>query len=199
MIWNLLQILINLALAWNALLLWPMLFSCGQVSKYSRVPRTLSRFWNPNLLGAIQGTDNFLGHPSRLVPPLALLVDQVSHHLIIFLLEKIGCALFQPSSRARCWSWFASSFLPFLLIPTLIELVAFLMAWVASYGCILLKLLHHLGTVMLTRFFLALVPFHCFWVLSSPSWPFPLLTWAYHFLEQWDHHMFLQQLLENRP
>ena len=46
---------------------------------------------NPNLLRAIHGMNNILGHPNGTVPTLFLLPNLVSNHLAIcFLLDHIG-------------------------------------------------------------------------------------------------------------
>ncbi|PVH34345.1 hypothetical protein PAHAL_8G200100 [Panicum hallii] len=102
-------------------------FFCSQVSKSSRVPWILSCLWN--LLGALHGRNDFLGHPNRLAPPIALLVH-VSQHLIFFLLEEIGCALFLVNLQVRLGVGvdFLLVFFSFLFILALIGLVAFLMA-----------------------------------------------------------------------
>ncbi|PVH34137.1 hypothetical protein PAHAL_8G154400 [Panicum hallii] len=105
-------------------------FFCSQVSKSSRVPWTLSRLWNPNLLGALHGRNDFHGHPNKLVPCLALLVDHVSHHHVFFLLEELECALFLVNFQARLGVGvdFLLIFFPFLFVFALIGLVVFLMA-----------------------------------------------------------------------
>jgi hypothetical protein len=62
-----------------------------------------------------------------LIPPLALLVHNVSHHLIFFLLEEIGCALFLVNLQVRLGVGvdFLLIFFPFLFVLALIGLVAF--------------------------------------------------------------------------
>ena len=124
--------------------------------------------WNPNLLRPLHVGDDFLGHPNGLVPTMRRLhlPNLACDHLAIcLLLDDIGVALdlvlavglgvdegalddgIHPLS-------FALSHL--LELRTLVELVPFFMTLVASHGFTLLKLLHHVITVILRRLDLSL-------------------------------------------
>ena len=113
--------------------------------------------------------DDVLGHPNRVVPTPFLLPNLVSNHLAIGLLfDHIGSAIaFIPlvglgvdERTLDCelllvlliWKLFPS-------LRTLVGLVAFLMTLEAYHGESLLKLLHHVFTVIFRRLDIALHAF----------------------------------------
>ena len=110
-----------------------------------------------------------LGHPNRVIPTPFLLPNLVSNHLVIgLILDHIGGAIaFVPSvglgvdERTLVGDLFLTLLIQklHLGLRTLVGLVAFLMALEACLGGPLLKLLHHVFTVILRRLDIALYAF----------------------------------------
>jgi len=105
--------------------------------------------------------DDFLGHPNGVVPTSIFLPNLVSNHLpIVLLLDHISgaFALVLPVGLGVDERTLDSNLLLVLLIRKLllwlrafVGLVAFLKALEACHGGPLLKLFHHIFTVILRR------------------------------------------------
>ena len=112
---------------------------------------------------------DILGHPNEVIPTPFLLPNLVDNHLAIcFLLDHIGSAidLVPPVELGVDERTLDCEILLVLLIRkllswlrTLVGLVAFFVALRASHGGPLLKLLHHVFTVILRRLDIALYAF----------------------------------------
>ena len=121
--------------------------------------------------------DEFLGHPNGAVPTPILLPNLMSNHLaIVLLLDHIGgvFTLVLPVGLGVAERTLDSDLLLVLLIRNfllwlraLVGLVAFLMALEACHGGSLLKLLHHVFTVILRSLDNALALISC-QVLHEP-------------------------------
>jgi len=113
--------------------------------------------------------DDVLGHPNGVVPTPFLLPNLVNNHLAIGLLfDHIGGAIaFVPpvglgvdERTLDCELLLVLLIRKLLLgLRTLVGLVAFFVALRASHGGPLLKLLHHVFTVILRRLDIALYVF----------------------------------------
>ena len=120
-----------------------------------------SLLWNPHHLRPLHIDDDILGHPNGTVPTLFLLPNLVSNHLAIcFLLDHIGGAIaFVPpvglgvdERTLDCDLLLVLLIQKFLLwLRELVGLVAFLMALEVCHGCSLLKLVHHVLTIVFRR------------------------------------------------
>jgi hypothetical protein len=155
------------------------------VSQVSKSPvadlRASSVFWNPHHLRSLHVGDDFLGHSNEAVPTPILLPNLVSNHLtIVLLLDDNGGALalvLLVGLGVDERTLDGEALLVLLIrnhllgLRTLVGLVAFLMALEACHGSSILKLLHHVVSVILRRLYNALALQSC----QVPHEPFYFL------------------------